>query len=74
MLTPKIVGAFALGVPLIILAWALLRRRPPPSFPFALVLILVGLGYLMATGATDDIGMLMMPDAAGGLAAGTAAR
>ncbi len=39
MLTPKIAGAVILGIPLIIVAWAVLWRRQRPVFVFALVLI-----------------------------------
>jgi dipeptide/tripeptide permease len=62
MIPAKIAGAVVLGVPLIVSAWALLRRQPRPIFWFALALILVGLGYLMATGATDDIARSIVPD------------
>ncbi|HEY1244117.1 MAG TPA: hypothetical protein VGF29_04720 [Hyphomicrobiaceae bacterium] len=55
MIPAKLAGAVILGVPLIVLAGAALWRRQRPVFWFALALILVGLGYLMATGATDDI-------------------
>lgn len=68
MLTPKIAGAIILGVPLIVLAWAVLWRRQRLVFFFALALILVGLGYLAATGATDDIARRVAP----GMVAGTA--
>jgi hypothetical protein len=61
MLTPKIAGAVILGVPLIVLAWAVLWRRQRPVFFFALALILVGVGYLAATGATDDIARWILP-------------
>lgn len=61
MLTPKIAGAVILGVPLIVLAWAALWRRQRPVFFFALALILVGVGYLAATGATDDIARRILP-------------
>jgi dipeptide/tripeptide permease len=57
----KLAGAVILGVPLIVTAWALLRQQPRPIFWFALALILVGLGYLMATGATDDIARSIVP-------------
>ena len=62
MIPAKIAGAVILGVPLIGLAWAALRRQPRPIFWFALALILVGLGYLMDTGATDDIARSIAPD------------
>jgi hypothetical protein len=65
MLTPKLAGALILGLPLVIVAWALLRRRPRPIFWFALALIAVAIGYLMATGATDDIAHLLIPNLAG---------
>ena len=61
MLTPKIAGAVILGLPLIVIAWAVLWRRQRPVFFFALAAILVGLGYLMATGATDDIARRVAP-------------
>jgi dipeptide/tripeptide permease len=61
MIPAKIAGAVILGVPLVVLAWVLLRRQPRPIFWFALALILVGLGYLMATGATDDIARSIVP-------------
>ena len=61
MLTPKIAGAVILGLPLIAVAWAVLWRRQRPVFFFALALILLGLGYLAATGATDDIARRVAP-------------
>ena len=61
-MTPKIAGAVILGLPLVILAWAFLWRRNRPIFWFALVLIAVSLGYLMATGATDDIAGWLIPN------------
>lgn len=61
MISAKVAGAVILGVPLIVLAWALLWRPLRAVFWFAAVLILVGLGYLMATGATDDIALSILP-------------
>ncbi len=61
-MTPKIAGAILLGLPLIALAWVFLWRRNRPVFWFALVLIAVSLGYLMATGATDDIADRLIPN------------
>ncbi len=60
MITPKIAGAVILGAPLILLAWVFLRRQRPVMW-FAIGAILVGLGYLMATGATDDIARRVAP-------------
>jgi hypothetical protein len=65
MLTPKLAGAVIDGLPLLIVAWALLWRRTRPVFWFALALIAVALGYLMATGATDDIANRLIPDLVG---------
>ena len=65
MLTPKIAGAVILGVPLILLAWVFLRRQRAVMW-FAVAAILVGLGYLMATGATDDIANRLAPGLLGG--------
>jgi len=61
MIPAKLAGAIILGVPLVVLAWAALRRQPRPLLLFALALIFVGLGYLMATGATDDIARSIIP-------------
>lgn len=65
MLTPKIAGAVILGVPLILLAWVFLRRQRAVMW-FAVAAILVGLGYLMATGATDEIANRLAPGLLGG--------
>ena len=61
MIPAKLAGAIIIGVPLVVLAWALLWRRLNAVFWFALAAILVGLGYLMATGATDDIARSILP-------------
>ena len=60
-MSPKVYGAVIVAVPLLIAAWALLWRRNRPVFFFAAVLIAVTLGYLMATGATDDIAARLIP-------------
>ncbi len=65
MLTPKIVGAAIIALPLAVLAWAVLWRRQRAVFWFALALIAVGTGYLSATGATDDIARKFVPDLVG---------
>lgn len=61
MLTAKIAGAVIAGVPAVLVAWALLWRRNRAVFWFALALIALGLGYLMATGATDDMANRLIP-------------
>ncbi|MGE0767346.1 MAG: hypothetical protein AB7L90_12840 [Hyphomicrobiaceae bacterium] len=65
MLTPNLAGALILGLPLVIVARLLLWRRARPVFWFALALIVVALGYLMATGATNDIARRLIPDLVG---------
>ena len=62
MIPAGLAGAVSLGVPLVVLAWVVLWRRQRAVFWFALALILVGLGYLMATGATDDIARSIVPE------------
>jgi dipeptide/tripeptide permease len=62
MIPARLAGAVLLGIPLILVVWAVLWRRQRPVFWFALALILVGLGYLMATGATDDIARSIVPE------------
>jgi hypothetical protein len=61
MIPAKIAGAVILGVPLVLTAWVLLGRQPRPVLWLALALIAVGLGYLMATGATDGIARSIVP-------------
>lgn len=60
-MSPSLLGAILLGIPLLVVAWALLWRRNKAVFWFALALIAVALGYLMATGATDDIAQRLVP-------------
>jgi hypothetical protein len=55
MISAKLSGALVVSLPLILAAWALLWWRFRSVFWFALALIVVATGYLMATGATDDI-------------------
>lgn len=55
MIPPTVLGALIVGVPAVIVAWLVLFNRARPVFWFAVALILVGLGYLAATGALVDI-------------------
>lgn len=57
----ELAGAIILGVPLLAAAWALLRKQPRAIFLFALALLVVGMGYLAAVGATGDIARRLMP-------------
>jgi dipeptide/tripeptide permease len=56
MMAPELLGALIVGVPAMLVAYLALWRRQRPVFWFALALIVVGVGYLAATGATADIG------------------
>ena len=53
MLTAKLVGALVLAIPLLLIAWIMLRRQRP-VFLFAVALLLVG------TGAGLGVGGLVM--------------
>ena len=61
MLSPPLVGAMILAIPAIIMAWAVLWRRRRPVFWLACALIVVGVGYLTATGAAEDIARRLVP-------------
>jgi len=54
-MTPTIAGVLALALPLLLLGLIFLRRNRA-VFLFYLVLCAVGMGYLVNTGAIDDIG------------------
>ncbi|MEZ5817577.1 MAG: hypothetical protein R3D44_10875 [Hyphomicrobiaceae bacterium] len=64
-MSAKLYGAIILGLPLVIVAWAVLWRRNRAVFWFAVALIVVATGYLMATGATDDIANRLIPNLVG---------
>jgi hypothetical protein len=57
-----VAGLIALGVPLLLIGLLFLRRNKA-ILGFYVVLLLVGLGYLTATGAVDDIGTLALEKA-----------
>ena len=61
MIPAHLAGAAILAIPAIIMAWAVLWRRQRPVFWFAVALIVVGVGYLTATGATEDIARHLVP-------------
>ncbi len=50
-----IVGLIALGVPFFAVGYLMLRKNPG-IFRMFLAMMLIGLGYLTATGAMNDIG------------------
>lgn len=59
MTTACLIGALVIGIPLLVLAWVFLHRQRP-VFYFAVALILVGLGYQLTTGASEDIGRAVL--------------
>lgn len=54
-----LVGVLALGVPLFAVGYFVLRKNPGVFRMFA-AMLLIGLGYLTATGALTDIGRKIM--------------
>ena len=61
MMHPDSLGGFILGVPALLIAYFALWNRQRAVFFFAVALILVGVGYLVTTGAAADIGRLVLP-------------
>jgi len=55
MMSPEMLGGLIVGVPALLIAYLVLWRRQRPVFFFAVALILVGVGYLVATGAAADV-------------------
>jgi dipeptide/tripeptide permease len=58
-MTASILGSLMFTVPAVLVAWVGLWRRNRIVFWFAMVLIVVGTGYLNATGATRDLAALL---------------
>jgi hypothetical protein len=52
-------GGLIIGIPALLIAYLALWRRQRAVFFFAVALILVGVGYLVATGAAADIAHLV---------------
>ncbi len=57
-----LVGLAALGIPLLAAAYLMLRRQAA-IFRMVVAMVLIGLGYLTATGAISDIGAKIVGDA-----------
>jgi hypothetical protein len=53
-------GGLIIGIPALIIAYVVLWRLQRAVFWFAAALILVGVGYLVATGAAADIAHLLL--------------
>jgi hypothetical protein len=60
MMSPEMLGGLIVGVPAMLIAYLALWRRQRPVFFFAVALILVGVGYLVATGAAADIAHVVL--------------
>jgi hypothetical protein len=58
---PDSLGGFIIGIPALVIAYVALWNRQRSVFYFAVALILVGVGYLVATGAAADIARLVLP-------------
>jgi hypothetical protein len=52
---PDSLGGFIIGIPALIIAFFALWGRQRAVFYFAVALILVGVGYLVAVGAAADV-------------------
>ena len=59
MSSDLIVGLLASFVPLFAVGYLMLKSKPP-IFRMFVAMLLVGLGYLTATGAIEDIGKRLM--------------
>ncbi len=59
MSSDLIVGLLASFVPLFAVGYLMLNKKPP-IFRMFVAMLLVGLGYLTATGAIEDIGKRLM--------------
>jgi dipeptide/tripeptide permease len=62
MMAPELLGGLVVGIPALLVAYLALWRRRRPVFWFALALIVVGVGYLAATGALADIGSFLLSE------------
>ena len=63
MMTDLVVGLLATAVPALAVGYLMLNKQPP-IFRMFIVMVLVGLGYLTATGAIEDIGAKVQGKAA----------
>jgi len=64
MISPTVIGALAIAVPALFIAYVALFWRRRPIFWFVVALVLVGLGYLASTGALREIGIFAVGEAA----------
>ena len=64
MTQAALIGVAAIAIPFLVVVWFLLRKQCALWW-FACALLVVGLGYLTATGAADDVGRRIAPASAG---------
>ena len=64
MTIATLIGLAAIALPLLIVFWFLFARQRAIWW-FACASLVVGLGYLAATGAAHDIGQRLVPMVAG---------
>ena len=64
MTLATLTGVAAVATPLLVVFWFLFRRQRGIWW-FACALLVVGLGYLVSTGAAQDIGQRLAPTYAG---------
>lgn len=57
---PIVVGAVVLALPQFLLVAYLLRNFPSAIRSFAVAMIMLGVGYLISTGAAGDIGRSLL--------------
>lgn len=65
MTRASLIGALFLALPALAAAWLMLWRKHRQVFFLAAALILIGVGYLVATGAAEDVARKIAPAVAG---------
>ena len=60
MISPAAIGALAIALPTLFIAYVAFFWRRRPIFWFVVALLAVGLGYLASTGALREIGAVVV--------------
>lgn len=63
MISPAAIGALAIALPALFIAYVAFFWRRRPIFWFVVALLAVGLGYLASTGALREIGAVVVGEA-----------
>ena len=63
MISPAAIGALAIALPTLVIAYVAFFWRRRPIFWFVVALLAVGLGYLASTGALHEIGAMVWGEA-----------